>query len=443
MLATTIDARPTKKLFIAMLIKDITLNDAIGDLIDNCVDGALKLRSDRDYSGLNIRIIANSDQFVIEDNCSGIDEDTAINYAFRFGRTDNTPSLPKSVGQFGIGMKRALFKLGNKFTIESTSEKFRFQLVVNVTDWKTKEDEWSFTFDTIERPNGNDVYPTEQRGTKIVVTDLHEDVKKKFGLENFINDLSGEIRLEHLANIERGIKIEINNQEITSLEPLLIKSNDIKPAYWEKSFEIGLGVKIVVGISERNLNYGGWYIFCNERMTLGPEQTSKTGWGVKKPISIPKYHNQFDRFRGFVYFDSEDTSLLPWNSSKNDIDKDSPLYLSIKQQMVIMMRPVIDFLNKVHDESNPKYEEKPLREKLQEGDASTIALNKIFENHSDLISDFIYPDIENKSIDNLIEVSYYQPKHKVEKAMQETGIETISELGSASFDYFYSKEIGD
>jgi hypothetical protein len=40
---TEIDAEPTKAFFIDMLTRDIPLDQAILDLVDNCVDGAKAL----------------------------------------------------------------------------------------------------------------------------------------------------------------------------------------------------------------------------------------------------------------------------------------------------------------------------------------------------------------------------------------------------------------
>src|SRR5262245_41894378 len=106
-----IEAEPTKDLFIYILTKDIPLTRAILDLVDNCVDGARRLRNGGDYTRLQIRIEAKPDVFKIVDNCGGIPVDIARRYAFRFGRPAEMPATPRSVGQFGVGMKRALFKL--------------------------------------------------------------------------------------------------------------------------------------------------------------------------------------------------------------------------------------------------------------------------------------------------------------------------------------------
>jgi len=115
---------------------------------------------------------------------------------------------------------------------------------------------------------------------------------------------------------------------------------------------------------------GGWYIFGNNRLILGPDHTDKTGWGAKKPIRIPEYHPQFYRFRGFVFLSAEDPRELPWNTSKTNMDLDSPIYRTVLQQMIVMMRNVIDFLNRLHDERNH----------FEKGLIKTLPLQKSIEN---------------------------------------------------------------
>src|SRR5437660_12286247 len=111
----TINAAPTKEFFISMLGRDIELSRAIADLVDNCIDGARRIRPDESYGGLRIGLTLGRARFSITDNCGGIDVDLARNYAFRFGRPAQMPPTPRSVGQFGGGMKRALFKLCKHF----------------------------------------------------------------------------------------------------------------------------------------------------------------------------------------------------------------------------------------------------------------------------------------------------------------------------------------
>ena len=146
-----VDASPTKGFFIYMLTRDIDVRPAIVELIDNSIDGAKKIRKDKEYKGLFIKINMSPDRFVIEDNCGGIDIETAQKYAFQFGRSSERESDSSGyfTGIFGIGMKRALFKLGKKFEVISKTTTEYFDLKVEVDEWINKP-EWEFEFDKVE-----------------------------------------------------------------------------------------------------------------------------------------------------------------------------------------------------------------------------------------------------------------------------------------------------
>ena len=90
------------------------------------------------YSGLNIYLTVNKDYFEIKDNCGGFSIDTAKRYAFRFGRPEDAPKGNGTVGRFGIGMKRSLFKIGKNFIVESQSKQDAFKVEVDVDDWSKK-----------------------------------------------------------------------------------------------------------------------------------------------------------------------------------------------------------------------------------------------------------------------------------------------------------------
>lgn len=113
-------ANPTKTFFVRMITRDISLEDCILDLIDNSVGGAWKCEGSRpvglaggaDLQKYRIAIDTSSDSFRIIDNCGGMSLTEAVDHAFSFGRqaTDRTDDY--SIGVYGIGMKRAVFKLG-------------------------------------------------------------------------------------------------------------------------------------------------------------------------------------------------------------------------------------------------------------------------------------------------------------------------------------------
>lgn len=104
---TPVDASPVKSFFVHMLTRDIKLEEAILDLLDNCVDGILRSEGTNSkkepYSGFWAEIEFKKDSFSISDNCGGIPWNLH-DYAFRMGRrTDRPPDTPGTVGIYGIG----------------------------------------------------------------------------------------------------------------------------------------------------------------------------------------------------------------------------------------------------------------------------------------------------------------------------------------------------
>ena len=110
----------TKAFFVEMIVRDIALEQAVLDLVDNSIDGAKRMNGG-DFKGRKVEIEIGADKFRILDNCGGFGRKLARDYAFRFGRPAGTPASPGSIGQFGVGMKRALFKFGRHFVSRSAT----------------------------------------------------------------------------------------------------------------------------------------------------------------------------------------------------------------------------------------------------------------------------------------------------------------------------------
>ena len=352
----SVDAHPTKDFFIEMLVKDIPLSRAVIDLVDNCVDGAIRLRrdvtSDRPFDGLWARLEVTQERLRVADNCGGIPVDIARNYAFRFGRPQGMQATRHSIGQFGVGMKRAFFKIGTRFRVESTTEDSRFVVEEDVEQWR-RHDRWEFGFQELE-PNLESAPPPDERGTVVEVTGLHETVAKQFGLENYLTDLSQQLARAHQLSVDKGLSITFNRIPLQLRRLELLHSDVLKPGRRELVFhEHGpspVRAELYAGVGDSTPWEAGWYVFCNGRMVLEADQTITTGWGETREHTLPKFHNQFARFRGYAFLDSDDAGLLPWNTTKTGVDIDSPLFQNLRLHMIILTRPVINFLNKLKDE---------------------------------------------------------------------------------------------
>src|SRR4030065_334637 len=90
-----VDASPVKSFFVSMLTRDIKLEEAILDLLDNCVDGILRTKKrsggKKPYAGFKAEVVFKKDSFMISDNCGGIPW-SLHDYAFRLGRAKNRPA---------------------------------------------------------------------------------------------------------------------------------------------------------------------------------------------------------------------------------------------------------------------------------------------------------------------------------------------------------------
>src|SRR5512140_3362542 len=127
-------ASPTKQFFVSMLTRDISLADAILDLVDNCLDGAMRVAKGSvvDYSKHFVKIEIAEDHFSIEDNCGGIPRDVAKNYAFKMGREpdDDRDSDSETTGIYGVGMKRAIFKMGREALVRTRHGQDTFEVPI-------------------------------------------------------------------------------------------------------------------------------------------------------------------------------------------------------------------------------------------------------------------------------------------------------------------------
>lgn len=128
------EASPTKRFFVSMLTRDISLADAILDLLDNCLDGALRLAGGQevDYTEHFVKIELADDHFSIQDNCGGIPREVAKNYAFKMGREpdDGRDSDTETIGMYGVGMKRAIFKMGREALVRTRFGKDTFEVPI-------------------------------------------------------------------------------------------------------------------------------------------------------------------------------------------------------------------------------------------------------------------------------------------------------------------------
>lgn len=417
-------ADPTKEFFISMLTRDISTDRAILDLIDNSIDASLK-QSNHEPT---IKITINPSTFIIEDNCGGLDLEVAKNYAFRFGRDTNAPKTPNSVGQFGVGMKRTLFKLGTNFQVKSRHNNIAYSIDVDVSEWVERK-EWDFYFKHLEKN------PPKEGTTIITVSKLREDVRDLFATDSFLFNLEREISIAYFEQIHNGIKILFNDRTVKSQE-ILIKTSETLGAI-KKSFTYDdVEIKITCGITDRKLEDGGWYVICNGRLVTDADQSEITGWGVD---GTRQYHADFAFFRGLVEFSCEDSSKLPWTTTKTGVDRDSKVYKFALHHMNLCMQPILSLLRDRAEETT-KYEagdisSKPIAECIEH--AQTVRIQDIA--FSDKFTRPLKISTPKKK-KNEIKISYSVPIEKFEEVKSKLNAATQKQVGERTFDYYYTYE---
>ena len=347
------DASPTKAFFVRMLTRDITLDDCILDLVDNSIDGAWnstgehpsEIKADTSLSAFSIDIRIEPDLFRIADNCGGITLDEAVNYAFTFGRKHDEPLPEFTVGVYGIGMKRAVFKLGSSIRIASTyqaeGELASFLVPIEVDEWAQDNTPWDF--DLEENP------PDAQAGVTIEVRNLSTETRQKFEDPTFERTLRQILARDYLLPLMRGLRLTVNGQVVNGQPLLWQEGGDFAPM--RRTYEDdGVRIEIVAGMAAappddtdpesqiRPDRMSGWYVLCNGRAVLAADRTTVTGWGT----SWPSWHPQYNGFVGVVLFSAADATKLPMTTTKRSVDASSAIYL---RALVQMEQPVRTWLN--------------------------------------------------------------------------------------------------
>jgi hypothetical protein len=351
---STVSARPAKRFFVELITRDILVEDAILDLLDNCVDGIIRsqprMKGDTPYEGYWANITVNKNIFEIEDNCGGIPWEEH-DRAFRMGRPYSAPTKGKaatSVGVYGIGMKRAIFKMGVDATVWTQSKTDNYFVPIS-QQWMSTEDLWDL-----------DVLPStekmEENGTRITIKKLHKSISDRFDSEVFIEDLLDKIENHYAMILRKGFKVSVNGIPAIP-KPIEFRfaresknETTIRP-YVFKTVSDGVLVFLAVGLREaipgvedvqRKSEYAGWTVICNDRVILYCDKSELTGWGT---AGVPQYHNQFIAISGVVEFYG-DPRKLPTTTTKRGLEYSSSLYLKVLERMREGTSLFTDFTNK-------------------------------------------------------------------------------------------------
>jgi len=379
---------------------------------------------------LIVSIEINEKEFKIEDNCGGINRSDLENEVFIFG-------LPKpeadysGLSAFGIGMKRAFFKLGKKIDLITRSKENESAIMWDVDKWlKEGDTKWEIPF--TEKSSTNLDFEFESHGTLIRIDRLNPQVIKRVKQTEFISLLRNRLETSYALFLKSGLKIKLNGEYLTYSMPSFFTSEEINYASKHLAFD-NVDIRIIAGISPvEDRIPRGWYIFCNGRMVLEGDKSENTGWAT----GLPMFHPKFNHFLGFVSFTSSDVKTLPWSSTKWGIESDSPVYIYALEEMRLQAKPILDFLDRWKDNSSD--DELPLtglKELLGKGnETSVFASAKVEDN-------FTYQPKKERS--EFTKISFSKNKEIVVKVKEFLGNPKMknADLGEFVFDYYVENEM--
>lgn len=335
-----VDTKPSKAVVVSSLTRDATIEACIFDLIDNSIDAAQAAAKERgdsdsdnpflsDYTGYEIDLKISGSRLSINDNCGGITVIALRQMVLRFG----VPSPREaSIGAFGVGLNRAIFRLGTSVALTTDTGSERANLTFS-TDSYLKSEDWDLP--------AVELTTTGIAGTSIVISDPPEDIARQLADESWLSTFREETERRYARFLSKKLTIKINERSLTPKEVKIRDGGAFDKIYKVYKTTSGVSVHIEYGQHLRHRftkedGYSiqnnkelsgefGWTVLCNDRAVLISDRTDKTGWDSQ-------WHTEFNGFVGIVNFTGP-SNLLPWSTTKVDVDLNNSSYRAALEDM--------------------------------------------------------------------------------------------------------------
>lgn len=318
----TVDATPSKRLYLS-IIADYDLNKGICELIDNALDIWIK---DNKTNRLNISITLDENQqtIVVKDNAGGVTKDDLGNIVGP-GHSSNSEK-DKTIGIFGVGTKRAVVALAQDIKIKTRRKEGKSYQVEFDDDWLMSNDDWHLP--VYEVPD------IDASSTVIEMTRLRirVDSDKVGNLTKHLGTTYSKF-LKH-----KNLILKLNNIDVV---PIIYENwaypPDFGPRRYTGSVTTSSGEKVdveaIAGLTtESNPSGGDWgvYIYCNDRLIVSGVKTFEVGFSSGL---AGKPHPDISLMRVLLFVNGP-AKLMPWNSSKSDVNYSHEVFLAIRNWLI-------------------------------------------------------------------------------------------------------------
>ncbi|MGN0923236.1 ATP-binding protein [Ectopseudomonas mendocina] len=327
------------------LTSDVSTIECIYDLIDNSIDaarskilsGPKEVKKDflglpASYKGFKIELNISSRKVAVSDNCAGIDENTLSEKVFTIGKRSKHAF---GIGHYGVGLNRAIFKLGSSVQLMTDNGKHAFSLGFSEENVRAAVESKS----TIRAKR----LPTSKKNYyRLEIDGVKSDVLSDLGSDTWLETLRDQIRIRYAIFCGKGLAIVVNKKKVGSFGPKIRNPDFLEKRTKNFVSQNGVSVYLEAGLHE---NYRiakfesdyeefkpvikgltpeyGWYVVCNDRIILVADKTKTTGW------TTTAWHNEYHGFLGWAYYVSEDPSLLPWDTKKTGINTNNQTHIEV------------------------------------------------------------------------------------------------------------------
>jgi hypothetical protein len=324
-----------------------------------------------------------------------------------------------------------MFKMGKTIDIVSSTGTESFELHLEVDQWRRQaENDWTFQLTNVKR-EGTDV----EVGTTISIPNLHPSVSREFGSPGFSISTTRAIKRDCAFILDHGLKVKVNDNTVSGTMPTYRESGEVAPLKVLRS-EGDVEMEITAGLSTSppeddspehrfpEADRYGWYVVCNDRVVVTADKTTVTGWGVG---SVPTWHPQFNGFLGVAQFRSSNPLLLPWRTTKRDVDPSNELY---KKALVIMSDAAKTFTDYTNRRKTQIKKARSIENAAPNHSISRVGLSELMK----------LPAVVRTKMRR---ISYEKPSSDVEAVAKALRLSWVSakEVGIKTFDYFVEREV--
>lgn len=324
-LVDSVDATPSKRLYLS-IIADYDINKGLSELIDNALD-IWKLSGKENNLSIFIELDKAQQRIVVKDNAGGINEKD-LSFIVSPGQSKNT-DIDNTIGVFGVGSKRSVVALAQEVRIKTRQSADCWQIDFDDT-WISESDDWSLPVYKIDG--------IDKGSTEIELVKLRKYISDEV-INNFIKHVS-ETYAIFLKN--QKLFIAVNGKKII---PVLFENWAFPPEYQPHNYIGGLplsngkkvDVLVTAGLTlESNQTSGeyGVYLYCNDRLIVKGLKNHEVGF-QKGIAGLP--HADLSLARVIIQL-SGIPSVMPWNSSKSDINTSSEVFISLRDWLTTLVK---------------------------------------------------------------------------------------------------------